>query len=168
MVTELILLFRIIDFNFFPHRISDRHGDSPPTLATSRFNTYFDIFISALVYSAIAMSLFFLYAASPMWIAVFVTATVIQVFAVCLCALLLWTPLGTLSDESPASQCTEEASTGSHLLVICKSLVEKFSGWYPWHVCGAILVSLPATSVLANFSCPSLALGNETLGNAED
>lgn len=31
------------------HRISDRHGDSPPTLATSRFNTYFDIFISALV-----------------------------------------------------------------------------------------------------------------------
>lgn len=31
------------------HRISERHGDSPPTLATSRFNTYFDIFISALV-----------------------------------------------------------------------------------------------------------------------
>lgn len=31
------------------HRVSERHGDSPPTLATSRFNTYFDIFISALV-----------------------------------------------------------------------------------------------------------------------
>lgn len=149
------------------HRISDRHGDSPPTLATSRFNTYFDIFISALVYSAIAMSLFFLYAASPMWIAVFVTATAIQVFAVFLCALLLWTPLGTFSEENPGSQCGEEASTGSHLLIICKSLVERFSGWYSWHVCGAILVSLPATSVLANFSCPSLALGNETLGNAE-
>lgn len=89
------------------------------------------------------MSLFFLYAASPMWIAVFVTATVIQVFAVFLCALLLWTPLGTPSDDSPGSpgsQCGEEASTGSHLLIMCKSLVERFSGWYPWHVCGAILV----------------------------
>lgn len=28
-------------------------------------------------------------------------------------------------------------------------------------------MSLPAASVLANFACPSLALGNGTLGNAE-
>lgn len=153
------------------------------------------LFVLLQVYSAIAMSLFFLYAASPMWIAVFVTATVIQVFAVFLCGLLLWTPLGMPSDDNPGSQCGEEASTGSHLLIMCKSLVERFSGWYPWHVCGAILVrfctfyfhqhdfslfhstvnicfpnlqvSLPATSVLANFSCPSIALGNETLGNPE-
>lgn len=168
-LSSITLFFRQLEmereYRDTAHRISDKHGDSPPTLATSRFNTYFDIFISALVYSAIAMSLFFLYAASPMWIAVFVTATVIQIFAVFLCGLLLWIPLG--SDDSRSSQSGEHVSTGSHFLFLCKSLVDKFSGWYPWHVCGAILVSLPATSVLANFSCPSLALGNGTLGNEE-
>lgn len=86
------------------------------------------------------MSLFFLYAASPMWIAVFVTATLIQLFAVFLCGLLLWTPLG--SDECPVNHSSEQTSTASHLLIMCKSLVEKFSGWYPWHVCGAILVRI--------------------------
>jgi hypothetical protein len=31
-----------------------------------------------------------------------------------------------------------------------------FSKWYPWHVCGAILVGLPIVSILMNFTCNSL------------
>nr|CAD7571907.1 unnamed protein product [Timema californicum] len=74
------------------HRINEKHGGSPPTLATSRFNTYFDILISALVYTMIAISLFLLFEISLEWIAVCVVATFIQIFAVSLCLRQLLRP----------------------------------------------------------------------------
>nr|CAD7397137.1 unnamed protein product [Timema cristinae]CAD7431596.1 unnamed protein product [Timema monikensis] len=105
------------------HRINEKHGGSPPTLATSRFNTYFDILISALVYTMIAISLFLLFEISPEWIAVFVVATFIQIFAVSLCVRQLLRP--------------QYGSRGSW--EFSKKIFDILSQWYPWHICGAVL-----------------------------
>ncbi|XP_033606187.1 adenylate cyclase type 9 isoform X4 [Cryptotermes secundus] len=121
------------------HRVTEKNGDSPPTLATSRFNTYFDVLISALVYTAIAISLFLLYSVSHAWIAFFTVATAVQIFAVLLCVQQFLKPV-PISDS-------HNKMDFSHWLF------DKFSHWYPWHVCGAVLVSLPIASVLANFTC---------------
>ncbi|GLH14031.1 Uncharacterized protein GBIM_18471, partial [Gryllus bimaculatus] len=37
------------EYRAHAHLITEKPGDSPPTLATSRYNTYFDILISAIV-----------------------------------------------------------------------------------------------------------------------
>jgi len=39
------------DYRRNAHRLYEKRGDPPPTLATSRFNTYFDVIISFLVRS---------------------------------------------------------------------------------------------------------------------
>nr|CAD7453577.1 unnamed protein product [Timema tahoe] len=119
------------------HRINEKHGGSPPTLATSRFNTYFDILISALVYTMIAISLFLLFEISPEWIAVCVVATFVQIFAVSLCVRQLLRP--------------QYGSRGSW--EFSKKIFDILSQWYPWHICGAVLVSLPIVSILVNFTC---------------
>ena len=116
------------------HKASEGFGGNPPTLATSRFNTYFDILISALVYSAITISLFLLCSPSIYFIVFFVIATLIQAFAVSLCVRQLLDP-------------SMMHATFAH------RIFKFFSRWYPWHVCGAILVALPIVSTLMNFTC---------------
>ena len=116
------------------HRIKESREDSPPTLATSRFNTYFDIFISALVYTAIAISIFLLYDVSPAWIAFFIIATTIQIFAI----------IKQFLKPHYVSRTGTDVS---------RWILDIFSHWYPWHICGAVLVSLPILSVLVNFEC---------------
>lgn len=124
------------EYRAHAHRIAEKPGDSPPTLATSRYNTYFDILISALVYVAITISLYILYKPSVAWVAVTCVATCIQVFAAILCIRQLFST-------------KYRTWTGRNL---SRKLFEIFSGWYPWHIVGAILVSLPVISVLVNFS----------------
>ncbi|KAJ9594382.1 hypothetical protein L9F63_014172, partial [Diploptera punctata] len=119
------------------HRVKESQEETPPTLATSRFNTYFDVFISVLVYFAIAISIFILYDISPIWIAFCIVATTIQIFAMLLCIRQFLKP-------------NNVSRTGTDF---SRWLLDKFSHWYPWHICGAILVSLPVVSVLANFDC---------------
>lgn len=107
---------------------------NPPTLATSRFNTYFDILISALVYTAITVSLFLLCKPTAYYSVFFILATIIQVIAVSLCTRQLLYPN------------TAHAT-------FTQKIFKFFSLWYPWHVCGAILVGLPIISILLNFTC---------------
>lgn len=116
------------------HKASEGFGGNPPTLATSRFNTYFDILISALVYSAIAISLFLLCTPSIYFIVFFIFGTLIQGSAVSLC-------IRQLLDPSTMH------ATFTH------RIFKFFSRWYPWHVCGAVLVALPIVSILMNFTC---------------
>ena len=129
------------------HRITEKQGDSPPTLATSRFNTYFDIVISALVYTTIAVCLFLLYSVSLGWILFFTMATAIHIFAVLLCVQQFLKPALVYS-----SVCRG--------MDFSRWLLDKFSDWYPWHVCGAVLVSLPIASVLVNFTCVNFSSTN--------
>lgn len=116
------------------HKASEDIGGNPPTLATSRFNTYFDILISALVYTAITVSLFLLCEPTIYYLVFFTIATIIQVFAVSLCIRQLLDP--------NAMHAT-----------ITHNIFKLFSKWYPWHVCGAVLVGLPIVSILMNFTC---------------
>ena len=129
------------------HRITEKQGDSPPTLATSRFNTYFDVVISALVYTAIAVCLFLVYSASLGWILFFTVAAAIHIFAVLLCVQQFLKPAIVNSDVCPRMDFS-------------RWLLDKFSDWYPWHVCGAVLVSLPIASVLVNFTCVNFSSTN--------
>ncbi|PSN48877.1 hypothetical protein C0J52_09669 [Blattella germanica] len=125
------------EYRAHAHKVKENQEDSPPTLASPRFNTYFDIFISALVYTAIALSLFLLYDASPLWITFCVITTTIQIFAMLLCIRQFLKPRYI-------------SRTGADF---SKWLLVRFSHWYPWHICGAVLVSLPVASVLVNFEC---------------
>lgn len=135
------------EYRAYAHRITEQHGDSPPTFATSRFNTYFDILISALVYTAIAVSIFLLYSVSPIWIAFCAVATAIQIFVLLLCVQQFLKPVPVPSDSGTRTY-------------ISHWLLDKFSHWYPWHICGAVLVSLPIVSVLVNFKCVNFSSTN--------
>lgn len=118
------------------HKASEGIGGNPPTLATSRFNTYFDIMISALVYTAITISLFLLCKPTIYYTMFSVLATTVQVIAVSLCIRQLFYPN------------TAHAT-------FTQRIFKFFSRWYPWHVCGAVLVGLPIISILLNFTCNS-------------
>lgn len=118
------------------HKASEGIGDNPPTLATSRFNTYFDILISALVYTAITISLFLLCKPTIYYTVFSMLATIVQVIAVSLCIRQLLYPN------------TAHAT-------FTQRIFRFFSRWYPWHVCGAVLVGLPIISILLNFTCNS-------------
>lgn len=118
------------------HKVTEGIGDNPPTLATSRFNTYFDILISALVYTFITISLFLLCEPTIYYTVFCVFATIIEAIAVLLCFRQLLYP--------------NTAHT-----TFTQSIFKFFSRWYPWHVCGAILVGLPIISILLNFTCNS-------------
>jgi len=118
------------------HKANEGIGDNPPTLATSRFNTYFDILISALVYTAITISLFLLCKPTLYYMVFFVLATTVQVIAVSLCIRQLLYPKITYA-------------------TFTQRIFKFFSQWYPWHVCGAVLVGLPIISILLNFTCNS-------------
>ncbi|XP_011872784.1 PREDICTED: adenylate cyclase type 9 [Vollenhovia emeryi] len=118
------------------HKASEGMGGNPPTLATSRFNTYFDILISALVYTAITISLFLLCKPTVYYTAFSVLATAVQVIAVSLCIRQLLYPN------------TAHAT-------FTQRIFKFFSRWYPWHVCGAVLVGLPIISILLSLTCNS-------------
>ncbi|KYN19905.1 Adenylate cyclase type 9 [Trachymyrmex cornetzi] len=116
------------------HKANEGIGDNPPTLATSRFNTYIDILISALVYTAITISLFLLCEPTIYYTMFSMLAITVQVIAVSLCIRQLLYPNTTHA-------------------TFTQRIFKFFSRWYPWHVCGAVLVGLPIISILLNFTC---------------
>nr|XP_031838450.1 adenylate cyclase type 9 [Nomia melanderi] len=116
------------------HKVNECISGNPPTLATSRFNTYFDILISALVYTAVSISLFLLCEPTLYYMIFLVCATAIQIIAVSLCVRQLLYPNMVHS-------------------TLIQEIFQFFSQWYPWHICGAILVGLPSTSILLNYTC---------------
>ncbi|XP_063992246.1 adenylate cyclase type 9 isoform X2 [Diachasmimorpha longicaudata] len=115
------------------HKTSESIGDNPPTLATSRFNTYFDILVSALVYTAITVSLLMLSSPTIYFVTFCTIATAIEVFVVIRCIRQLVAP------NSASVIATERIS-------------KFFTKWYPWHCCGALLVSLPIISIFVNLN----------------
>lgn len=118
------------------HKANEGIGDNPPTLATSRFNTYFDIMISALVYTAITISLFLLCKPTIYYMTFSILTTAVEIIAVSLCIRQFFYP--------NAAHAT-----------FTQKIFKFFSRWYPWHVCGAILVGLPIISILLNLTCNS-------------
>ncbi|XP_071526446.1 adenylate cyclase type 9 [Panulirus ornatus] len=112
-----------------------RH-DSPPTLASTHFNTYFDIWVSALVYIVVSISLFLLFPYTLSWLLLCLLSTCWHLLLLLLC-----------SYEVIRGDCAGMTSSG------ISGIYAKLTQWYPWHVCGASLICLPLAAVLSNFSC---------------
>ncbi|XP_050692910.1 adenylate cyclase type 9-like isoform X6 [Eriocheir sinensis] len=110
--------------------------DSTPTLASTHFNTYFDILVSALVYIAVSISLFVLFPYTMGWLVVCLLSTSWHLTLLVLCCPHLIRGDGSHSTYPVISQ-----------------IYERLTQWWPWHLCGASLICLPLIAVLYNFSC---------------
>lgn len=107
------------------HSISEHEFIS--TLASSRFNTYFDVFISAVVFFVISLCLFLVYKVTILWLITFIVLFAIQVCAIALCF--------------------------KKIIYFSENVFSCCSRWYRWNAFGGILVSLPVIAVLCNFIC---------------
>lgn len=129
------------------HR-SDDCEDFPPTLTTSRFNTALDILVSAIIFLSVAASTFALYDQWRRSIGWFLFFIVIEAMATSLCVYrhyLKWkSKSGTLVVTRTIRRSVK--------------IFKYLSNWYPWHVSGSLLISLPILAVLINFSCQNTTL----------
>lgn len=105
-------------------------AESMQTLANSRFGTYFDVFISSVIFFAVSANLFLVRDASVLWICAFFCFALAQISAITLC---FYARLAEVSEK---------------VLFCCPN-------WYRWNGFGAVLVSLPLLAVLLNFACSS-------------
>lgn len=126
------------EFRSKAHRLSCDQGiDSPPTLATPKYNTYLDILVSFLVYIFISISLFLLHPGTYMgsyriWVSIFIIFSCFHLFALFLCS------------KQMCQKRTEKFRQ--------RSIFYCISNWYPWHICGALILSMPVISILVNFA----------------
>lgn len=126
------------------HR-SDDSEDFPPTLTTSRFNTALDVLVSAIIFLVVSASIFLLYR-TWRWIGWFVLFLIIEASAISLCVYrhyLKWKRKKELFVD-PLSKSTR--------------VFRMLSSWYPWHLSGSVLISLPILAVLINFSCENTTM----------
>uniref|UniRef100_A0A182QJG6 Adenylate cyclase type 9 n=1 Tax=Anopheles farauti TaxID=69004 RepID=A0A182QJG6_9DIPT len=123
-------------------------GGGPPTLATPKYNTYIDMLVSFAVYLATSTSLFLL---SPsvylesykVWVCIFVLFSTVQLFALFIC-----TKQVCRRTRKPSVRRSRPIASRS----CYDCLLQLASSWYPWHICGGILMSLPVVSILSNFA----------------
>lgn len=110
--------------------------DATPTLASTHFNTYFDILVSALVYIGVSISLFVLFPYTLGWLLLCLLSTSCHLVLLVLCCPHLVRGDGTRAQSPVISQ-----------------IYESLTQWRPWHVCGATLTCFPLVAVLYNFPC---------------
>lgn len=121
------------------HRYECDDDNSTPTytLATPKFNTFFDILVLSLVFGMIALSLFLL---SPS-----IYTKEYKVWVVCFVSFssLIFTVLFLCS-----KQICRRPRRSQHF----NSIFGWASKYYPWNFFGSILISLPIASILINFA----------------
>ncbi|XP_028028441.1 adenylate cyclase type 9 [Bombyx mandarina] len=129
------------------HR-SDDCEDLPPTLTTSRFNTALDILVSALIFLAVSASAFV--TCSDWWRIVgwFAFFAVIELVAIALCFYRHYLKWQTHHDPRSVAETFHDSL----------KIFRKLSDWYPWHLSGGLMISLPILIVLINFSCENTTL----------
>ncbi|XP_026313788.1 adenylate cyclase type 9 [Hyposmocoma kahamanoa] len=150
-LTRFTLCFKTPEMEKFyrdkAHR-SDDCEDFPPTLTTSRFNTALDILVSAIIFLSVAASTFALYDQWRRSIGWFLFFILIEAMATSLCVYrhyLKWkTKNGTLVVTRTIRRSVK--------------IFKYLSNWYPWHLSGSLLISLPILAVLINFSCQNTTL----------
>ncbi|XP_013185832.2 adenylate cyclase type 9 [Amyelois transitella] len=124
------------------HR-SDDCEDFPPTLTTSRYNTALDIIVSFIIFSAVTASIFILYKEWRHSIASLIFLIVIKILAMSLCIyrhILKW------KTQNDPILVTGPRRKSVKIFRAC-------SDWFPWHLSGSLLISLPIIAILINFSC---------------
>ncbi|KAJ2950736.1 hypothetical protein O0L34_g8997 [Tuta absoluta] len=130
------------------HR-SDDTEDFPPTLTTSRFNTALDIIVSAIIFLAVTASTFVLYDQWRRSLGWFIGFILIEAVAMSLCVYRHYIKWKTKNDPF---------GFGSNYTRKTDRVSRKLSNWYPWHVSGSLLISLPILAVLINFSCQNTTM----------
>ncbi|KAL4713529.1 hypothetical protein ACJJTC_007767 [Scirpophaga incertulas] len=128
------------------HR-SDDTEDFPPTLTTSRFNTALDILVSAIIFFAVTVSIFILYDEWRHSIASFIFLTLIQVLAMSLCVYRHYLKWKTNNNPNLTDSIRRSVK-----------VYRKLSAWFPWHLSGSLLISLPILAVIINFSCENTTI----------
>ena len=111
--------------------------ESPRTLASSHFNTYVDILVSALVYILVSVSLFLMFTITTGWLVLCLISTCWHLLLIVLCS----------------SQVAQGGDISGVNSSIASRLYLRITHWRPWHVCGASLICLPLAAVFSNFSC---------------
>ncbi|XP_059486441.1 adenylate cyclase type 9 isoform X2 [Neocloeon triangulifer] len=130
-LNKLSLFFRDApmesDYRTLAHCADTSKITAPNTLASARLNTYLDLIVALLVFIFIAIGLCALFGLRH-------TAFVVTLAlgAVICISVGMWGAFRLICPKRPA---------------LC---------WYPWHIFGALVLSLPAIAVLANFHCNSL------------
>ncbi|KAM7291074.1 adenylate cyclase type 9 [Ixodes scapularis] len=117
----------------YRHRL--HHRDLAPTMASASFTTYFDIFVALGFYLAIMFACFVLFDTPLSWLlfCLFATCTHLCIFMLCIREIL---------------------ATRGHWVADCLAQIYRYcTEWYPWHVVGLVLVSLPIGSIFSNFTC---------------
>ncbi|XP_041973413.1 adenylate cyclase type 9 [Aricia agestis] len=129
------------------HR-SDDCEDFPPTLTTSRYNTALDIIVSAIILLSVTVAILVLYDEwrySIGWIIFFI---MIEFLAMSLCIyrhFLKWKTKNVPHEINDTIQKSVK-------------IFRKLSDWYPWHLSGSLLISLPILVILINFSCANTTM----------
>ncbi|KAL3266371.1 hypothetical protein HHI36_010548 [Cryptolaemus montrouzieri] len=118
------------DYRANVHSLNDQI-DSIITLANSKFNTYFDIFVSSVILFVSAFALLILHGFTKLWLITFLIFIALQLsgFAFCL----------------------------NYVLRLLERVCSCWSRFLRWNMFGGILVSLPVSTVMINF-CTKLIL----------
>ncbi|XP_022086352.1 adenylate cyclase type 9-like isoform X2 [Acanthaster planci] len=111
-------------------RKNRRH--SSETISTAKYNTVFDVVVSFVVYLLISIGCFLVFQTQVHWLIIFPIAGALQL--VVLSAVLL--------------QAFSKWRSNFYM-----ALSGFFHHWWPRHILGAILISLPILAVYANFLC---------------
>ncbi|EFA02161.2 adenylate cyclase type 9 isoform X1 [Tribolium castaneum] len=122
------------DYRTNVHSLFEK-ADSILTLADSKFNTYFDVCVSSLVFAIVSISLWLLYGHTTLWLVMSGVFVAIQACGWALCS-------------RKVVECSDR----------CLRCVSRF---YRWNMFGAVLVSLPLVTVLINF-CTKVFTTSET------
>ncbi|XP_033112093.1 adenylate cyclase type 9-like [Anneissia japonica] len=129
------------------HRFLDDHGAeqqmeaqerptsrrlSSETISTTKYNTLFDVGMGFLVYLFTSVGCFLVFDVQIQWVIIFVIGSILQ-----LCVFI------TVLQEAFSTSRTQ-----------CHSCaVNFFHSWYPRHILGVILISLPSVAVYTNVQC---------------
>ncbi|KRT79686.1 Adenylate and Guanylate cyclase [Oryctes borbonicus] len=116
-----------------------------PTLANSKFNTCFDIFVSLTIFLIVSICLLLLFKPRIAWIVAFCVFLILQIFGVALCT----DTVSRISDRF-FTTCAD----GSRISWFANCSQRICTRWYRWNTFGGVLVSLPLIAVLINFSYP--------------
>ncbi|KAG8231534.1 hypothetical protein J437_LFUL008075 [Ladona fulva] len=124
--------------------LREEDTDSPPTLASSRFNTCLDVAVAASVWLFVIVGQLLLPLSSPSapWIVFTIIGSLLLLVVLMVCALRSW------------------RDNFDHFSVInggrWVNFLTRLTTWYYWHICGTVILALPAVSILANLTCENL------------
>lgn len=119
------------DYRANAYKIGESDG-SIITLATSKFNTYFDIFVATFVFLIAALALVTLHGLTVLWMTTFLILIFVHIIAVIFCLKYI---LGKKFENNDTEY----------------GYRKNLSIFYHWNMLGAILVSLPIIIVTINF-----------------